>query len=122
MRSRRRQLIALVIVAAFILAVGLVAPFWPNDGPGVTTGNYRRIQPGMTRGEVDGLLGGSSVGEVHVSFAAPPIPPSDLMVFWGDDRKMIQVFFLQGRVTYKNWARFPSSGFPIDYLRWRLGI
>ena len=53
--------IVLLVVLAVLLAIGIPALLPPP--PGATYANYSRIEKGMTRGEVEALLGEPRVNE-----------------------------------------------------------
>jgi hypothetical protein len=113
---RRRLLLCLVALACLGLAAGWVA-LLVTSRPGVTPENYERIQEGMTRPEVEALLGGSGVkswidkemGEIYAL--------DDTSLLWVErDLIIIVSFDHQGRVCRKSRSsRGPGSFF--DRLR-----
>jgi SmpA / OmlA family len=82
----------LVGIAALVVGGGVAVaiPALQPPGPGVTKANFDRIQDGMTRDEVEGILGepvSSSIGRI------PPGPNWFQWVTWKDQNREIVVAF-----------------------------
>jgi len=89
---RRRQLI--------VLSAVLIAAVVGGCGSKVTQANYDRIQIGMSRAEVEDILGeGTAKG--GAGFAVPGMSASGMVVEWRDGDKSISVTFLNDKVTLK---------------------
>ena len=94
-RRRRRIVVAIgVVVAAVVAAWYLLAP----PARGISTYHSRRIVPGMTRGQVEAILGGPA-GD----YRTPPLRPPDEALraplllpageCWQGDRHSVYVTF-----------------------------
>jgi hypothetical protein len=69
----RRRLVLLGVPAA-VVAVALVVWLLLPRGTAITRGNAAKIQPGMTRAEVEALLGGPAGDYTAGRYAAAPEP------------------------------------------------
>jgi hypothetical protein len=120
-----RRLVALlsaVALSAVLLLLLLARP----DGPSVSWRNYCRIQPGMTRAEVEELLGGPAGGyctewtELELDLSLPP-PPDDGEMWSADDGGIIVMFDRSGRVQAHGWVRSKyGTKWSIRRFVWRL--
>jgi hypothetical protein len=110
----RRSLLATSCLAAAGLA-GLIVLFPRRaEGPGITLDNYDRIRAGMSRAEVERLLGGPEASYLTewTDFERDPSRPFQLEKgeWWLDDNGGIIVSFdSAGRVTAAGWIR-PKYG------------
>jgi hypothetical protein len=130
---QRRKLLVALAVSAVVVAVGLFV-LWPRTDR-ITRENYERIKEGMSRAEVESLLGAPGdyrtgpVGYQTAEYkAAVGRPPSISLrgtkpALWLGDHALVEVAFGQdGR------ALDSESGFyqgvklaqdPLDNLLWR---
>jgi hypothetical protein len=103
----------LVAVGAFIL--------WPRPDR-ATQENFNRIQPGMSRAEVEAILGPPGdyrSGYTH-DYETRASLPDDLI--WETDHVIIVVYFkASGRVRFQRiqLVSLRESSDPLDNLRWR---
>ena len=107
--SRRVYLLG---VGLALVALGLAFTDWALSlRPGVTEANARRIRPGMTLAEVEGLLGEAWLG-----------PGDEWGVWYGDDG-FVTVYYSRDsrRVTRVWFDRHAESRSPIARLRAWLG-
>jgi hypothetical protein len=101
---------ATVCLGAVALAAALLLPRWLADGPGIAWANYCRIRTGMSRAEVEALLGGPPGGycterTILIEDPSLPPPPDDGEIWAGDDGGVIVVFDAGGQVTAKGWIK-----------------
>jgi hypothetical protein len=115
-------------VAALLVLLGAlvwvaVAPPLPCP---VTEGAYDRIEEGMSRAQVEGLLGGPP-GDYRTKPGLVPLAIPGLAdrgvpeVWWGDQGFVVVLFGGTDRVREKSFHRLSATeAGPIETLRWRL--
>jgi hypothetical protein len=109
-------------VAGILVCLGLALPFTlptPPLVPGVTKANFCRIQEGMTKAEVEMLLGrqGSSSIRFIEGTERGPSPPNECKA-WIEDKFVIGVSFNQdGIVIDKEWCDLREGAFQ-QLCRW----
>src|SRR4051794_12517958 len=91
---------------AVLLVVGLlVVSYWPTipDSP-INAANAAQIQPGMTRADVEAVLGGPPgvYGRNRVSYCFTGSTPSasDSVIWFGDELAIVVQFDSEDRVAY----------------------
>jgi len=100
---RRRPLLLFLLFAALLVAAFGVWIVLPH--PGVTRANIARIEEGMTRHEVESLLGGKPAEHPapQANCIGFPVPyPAKIIVgeyWWGGDVAVIVRFDNTGRVS-----------------------
>jgi hypothetical protein len=114
---------ALLVLAA-MLAISIPAFLPPT--PGVTYGNFSRIDAGMTRAEVEALLGPPTAAGLKGDFVAADggERPVDWCYWRGrNSDKQCQVFFdKNGRVLQANWNGLRDDRNALEKLRDRLPL
>jgi hypothetical protein len=92
MRKRRLLLgLGLLTAAGVLVAYGLMPP-----KPGVTPGNFRRLQKGMTLAQVEASFGRPPEPH-HFTGRISDIPTLDMRT-WADGQYVAVIFFDKGRV------------------------
>jgi hypothetical protein len=91
---RRRRLLLGTSSPALLGLVGGLLLLWyaARPSPGVTPSNFHRLRAGMTRRQVEAILGCPGVGGVALE--------TGLLYAWGDSQVAIWVIFLDGRAVY----------------------
>jgi hypothetical protein len=107
----------MICLAAAALVAAMLLPLCRADGAGVSWTNYCRIQPGMTRAEVEQLLGvppGGYCAERTRLASDPPLAPElEGGELWVTDNGGIVVAFDDsGRAIAKGWLK------PLDRTKW----
>lgn len=111
--TTRRLVVALsatALAGAIVLVISSL-----GDRPGITLANYRRIQPGVTRAEVEALLDGPPgdyCTEETLLIRDPSLPfgPEDEGELWmADGGGVLVAFDASQRVTSKVWL-IPEYG------------
>jgi hypothetical protein len=114
-----RLVVGLVAVAVSVTLLLLPAG---SGGPGVTWANYCIVRPGMTRAEVEDLLGGPP-GGYSTEFVwlerDPSLPPApyDGDLWWGDDGGIIVQFDSSQKVVAHGWLKC-TYGTKYSFRRW----
>ena len=113
---RRRAYLWLAGLALVALALLLTDRLlWQ---PGLTEDNVRRLRPGMSLAEVEGLLGGPAAGQLR---DARRLPGLWWQREWHEGSEVVVVqFFADGRVMSATGRGRPQPG-PIARLRAWLG-
>jgi hypothetical protein len=109
--------LVVVVIVMLLTAAGIVALFFWLARAGVASSfNYDRIQPGMSREQVEALLGSAgtevkSIPGVQPDMQAPGAPPGWTGVVWGDTYlywesgpDQIWVGLSEGRVVSKHYT------------------
>ncbi len=114
---KKRYLISAGVLAVCVcltLAVLAMFPARPIK-PGVTRVNIHRIEIGMTRAEVEAVLGrgGSPTGGPHLTLNG-----SKAFTWWGEHGTISLAFDDDGRVKAKQWDDRPSGTIPQRITRW----
>jgi hypothetical protein len=125
MRKKWWLAIGLLLVLAVALGIGIPA-LWPTT-PGVTYANFSRIEPGMTRSEVQAILGPPSMAVLRGDLAidlriledGKQIPDS---YYWQCEiGEQVQIHFDKNdRVTTMHWNGSLESRNAWEKLRDRL--
>jgi hypothetical protein len=120
-----RKWSALVFAVALILLGAFLALAWPRPSH-VTRANFERIREGMSRADVEAVLGPpgdyttgpTALRSIPVSWAPPPGSPE----FWTGDEGNATVWFdAAGRVAGSHFLRTGlSAGNAADRVLWRL--
>ncbi len=83
------------------VAIGLLL-FAVGCASRLTVENYERIRPGMSRGEVESILGkGEREGDWGGDISVGDFSASANVMVWGDEDRFIQVTFINGEVKSK---------------------
>jgi hypothetical protein len=134
---RRRTLLVAVAGLAVVVAA-VVVVVWPSQPNRITQENCDRIKEGMSRAEVEAILGPPgdySSGPLEFARETPgPHPTGDFemshrvtlfdtdadRVEWRSDRQILCVYFLRSGVAAKGfWDVAPMAQSPLDALLWR---
>ena len=83
-----------------LLMLGLTLSVLPGCGSKVSKSNYDKVKTGMTRAEVEGVLG-KGTEKAGVGGAIGEIAGSAKILTWTDGDKTITVTFLNDKVTAK---------------------
>ena len=112
MWEKRRILIAGASIAGAAVGILAVLAILPN-GPGITKGNFDQIEAGMTRAQVESLLGekGSDVTGLAKR------PGSDIFAWVASEGSTAIIEFNAGAVQTTFW-RPSSETFAQKLLRW----
>jgi hypothetical protein len=129
--ARKRRLLVLAALAALALALAAAVVLWPQPSQ-VTRANYDNIKPGMTRRDVETLLGGPPG-----NYAGGPTGPAgdhyaEILsnldecvrepVWWQGDSATVAVHF--GQTGLADWkAYFPTEReeqTPLANVEWRV--
>ncbi len=132
---RRRKLLLGTLLGLALLAGCALFVLWPRPSR-VTRENFLRIQLGMSRAEVEAILGapgdyttgpgeklrsttdGSEYPEETADFPKNSTPAD--WVQWSGDAGDIQVCYGPGGARYKSfWRSWRIEKTPLDNLRWR---
>src|SRR6516165_6941322 len=107
---RRRKLLVVLAVLAVVVAAGVVVALWPSRER-ITQENFDRIREGMSRAEVEGILG--SPGDyttgplndpdgIEIPLSLLPPPSGVESAWWAADYGTVGVWFDEGgRVLMK---------------------
>ena len=99
--SRRRRLTWTALAVAGFVAVVLGA--WAIPRSGVTEANYLRINEGITREEVEAILGDPSAGRASsrkiIISPRPGLPPGGTETRWRDNSEIIFVQFDKNEIV-----------------------
>ncbi len=101
MPTRPRRLLLLAVVAVAMTLAGGVWLLWPRSA--ITWENYERIHNGMTRGEVETILGWPAHDESNGRIGTGPLPGA--VVWVGADCTSYCLFSVDGRVERKAFER-----------------
>jgi hypothetical protein len=128
--KRLRLLAALTALLVTALALILFLPRQPR----ITETNLNRVRPGMTRPEVEAILGGPPgfyaggptlllPDECHRVISDEIVPDSMLERWWGDDGALSVTFNPSGRVIGSQWCRCKRIELGlVGWLRWRFAV
>jgi hypothetical protein len=112
---RRQKLLVALVVLAVVVAAGVVV-LWPQPLSLIRQENYERIKVGMSRAEVEAILGPprpfSMDGDVFEG--GHYIPYDENGRLWRGAAGVITVTFENDRAVSKAWA--PPAG-PLTRLR-----
>ena len=127
-----RKKFLLAGVASSLLLVGALVPLLrPRHCP-VTKEAYDRIEEGMSRAQVEAILGGpprdyrnqpTQMGwstRVEVERSGPYLPDAREADWFGDEGDVCVWFAPDGRVSCKAYIGTEPVGGPLETLRWRL--
>jgi hypothetical protein len=110
MTKKRLLLFGGFLAACVCLPLGVVTVM-PDDGPGVTKANFNRIEKGMTKAEVEKIIGKDStpIGGwgIHTALECWP----------SNDGATACIYFENERVTDMRWFDSPHS-FLVKIRRW----
>jgi hypothetical protein len=111
------------ILAIMVLAFAGVAAFvlWPPPiTPGLTQENFDQVQVGMTRADVEAILGKPAVF-AGTGFIGPQTHPDQGVDLWGD-QQVVSIFFDgKGLMSEKHADQFRERAPDrLDKMRWRL--
>jgi hypothetical protein len=94
----RKRLLAICGALGILVFMVLVLLTVIPPRPGITKRNFDRIQQGMTKAEVEALLGGQA-GYSHADESM-----GNMLEAWSEpDRRFVFVWFHEGRVSKKKW-------------------
>jgi hypothetical protein len=105
-----KKRLALIAVLPLTFAVGLCVLAMLPPRPGVTKGNYDRIEKGMTKAEVEEIFGEEGIHRFQFDEG------QDASQWWGDDFSRATVFFINDHVEEKSWRR-ASNESALDIIR-----
>ena len=107
-----------LVVLAVLLAIGIPAFLPPT--PGVTYANYSRVEKGMTRAEVEALLG--KPDKVEALLGKPDMVAAPTRWSWDSaDADHLWINFDEnGRVEHSAWNATPEDRTALDRLRDRV--
>ncbi len=113
MRKRWRWVAAALAGLAVVLAVGVVA-LWPESDR-ITLWNYQRLQGGMTRAEVEEILG--PPGDFRTETKSPVYGPKWLKEprtaeMWLTDDSVILVWFDASQRVKEKWGHSRGDSTP----------
>jgi hypothetical protein len=120
---RKRKVLAAVAVGALAL-VGADAflVLRPRPPSRVTWGNFERIEHGMSRAQVEAILGPASGEPADNTIAATAVGPGGTVAAWVGDEWSITVGFdrTDAAVSLGFAAAAPYKESAFDNMRWRL--
>jgi hypothetical protein len=116
MSRRTRRLLLFALPAATFAVLFGAWLLWPHAA--ITVANGNKIVPGMTRGEVEALLGGPARLERPLGFKieSPLGPPT----VWASKHATVLVWFDDDKVVRADVTRYVEN--PVDVLRHWLGL
>ena len=110
-----RFLVWLAVGSTLVVLAVCLWWFMPRDGPGVTLKNYERIQPGMTKTEVLGIMGGGPSTSFYDEWVDMDLGFNQ----WnGDGLRIMVEFDADRRVRSKKYDQKPF----LDRVRSWLGL
>jgi hypothetical protein len=130
-RNKHAKLVALLALAG--VGVFLLWP-WPSTGSRLTQNNLNRLRDGMTRLEVEAILGPPAdhttgpladpmlitIQQGHIEY---PIANNMLMCAWADDAEAVWISF-DASNTVRGVVRCPAGvklkQSPLENLLWRI--
>jgi hypothetical protein len=125
---RRRKLLVALAGLAVVVAAGVVV-LWPEPPLiRVTEENLNRVRPGMTRTEVEAILGPPGDYRTHPTDSFPPRGPNPVSsgvsftsLQWQSDTIDVQICVApNGDMQWmKAMSAQPTNLGPLDRLRWR---
>ncbi len=89
-----------IVVVGLVVVIAAVLGYF-FLGSKVTAENYGKIETGMTKAEVEDILG-SGTEKDAVSGGIGDLTGSGSIVAWGDDQKGITITFVNGKVATKS--------------------
>lgn len=105
MTNKRRYLISTVVIAAGVCVALAVFAMLPTH-PGVTKANFDRIEKGMTRAEVEAVLGIESTPLLEIR---KWLPSTSGEVWHHADGSSATIMFDNGRVYIMHWSESTES-------------
>jgi hypothetical protein len=127
---RRRTLLVVLAGLAVVVAAGMVA-LWPKPSSliRVTEENLSRVRPGMTRAEVEAILGPPGDYRTHPTDSFPPRGPSPVgsgvsftCLQWQSDTIDVQICVAPNGdfLWLKAISAQPAKLGLLDHLRWHI--
>ena len=110
-------LVGFVVIAFVVWAV--------LSGPGVSEANYSRIKEGMSREEVEAILGDPSAGRAEwrkiIIWPRPELPLDGTETRWRESDRIIIIQFDKNEIVIHKSMHGEPESFG-ERIRWRIGL